>query len=89
MNDHEPGRRDITGDRAGGVNLQLVSGRHIAGDRTHDHHGLCGDLRFDVGACADGERVSRQRDASFHLTAQGEVLGSAELALDDRLVQPQ
>ncbi len=52
-------------------------------DRTQDHHGLGGDFRLDVGVGADGERVIRQADAAVHLTREGEVLGSTQLAPND------
>jgi hypothetical protein len=38
---------------------------------------------FDDGMSADRKRVRGQLDAPFHLTAEGEVLGSTQLALDD------
>ena len=44
---------------------------------------FCGDRRLDVGAGTDGECVIGQRDTAFHLAIEGEVLGSAQLTLDD------
>src|SRR5713226_8716888 len=83
IRDGKPWRRDITGHGAGGPDLNFLPGGHIPCDGAHDHHGPGGDLCLDVGVRPDGERVIGQLDAAFHLTKKSEVLGSAQLALDD------
>src|SRR6266852_1868444 len=79
----EPRRNNITGHRAGGPNLDLSPAVTLPATAPRLATALAGDLRLDVGVRADGECVIGQPDAAFHLTMEGEVLGSTQLALDD------
>jgi hypothetical protein len=80
----ESRRRDITGHRARGQNLDPLTSGHTPGNRAHDHHSLRGDGRADVGTGPDAERVIGKCDRAFHLTVEREILGGAEITLDDQ-----
>src|SRR5215468_2332695 len=74
---------DVTLDRSGLLDVDLLGGVQVAGDLAEDDDGLGADLRLDAAVRADREDVVAELDLAVDATLDREILAAAQLTVDD------
>src|SRR5215831_1272127 len=74
---------DVTLDRSGLLDVDLLGGLRIIEHKTEDNDSLGGDRRLDAAVRADREDVVAQLDLAVDTPFDRQILAAAQLTIDD------
>src|SRR5262245_55004780 len=74
---------DVTLDRSGLLDVDLLGGVQVAGHLAEDDDGFSGDLRLDAAIRADREDVVAELDLAVDTPFDRQILAAAQLTVDD------